>query len=73
MRIKYYLLSFLRRMDRENKTPHFDDLILYILPLLKNGITPEHQTILGVLEDIGERVGNDCWRLKREGQGVLFE
>jgi 16S rRNA G966 N2-methylase RsmD len=73
LRIKYYLLSFLRRMDRENKTPHFDDLILYILPLLKNGITPEHQTILGVLTDIGEHVGNDCWRLKREGQGLLFE
>lgn len=73
LRIKYYLLSFLRRMDRENKTPHFDDIILYILPLLKNGITPEHQTILGVLEDIAERVGEDCWRLKKEGQGVLFE
>ncbi|HOX76907.1 MAG TPA: DNA methyltransferase [Bacteroidales bacterium] len=73
LRIKYYLLSFLRRMDRENKTPHFDDIILYILPLLKNGITPEHQTILGVLEDIAERVSGDCWRLKREGQGTLFD
>jgi hypothetical protein len=31
---------------------------------LKNGITPEHQTILTVLEDIGERVGEDSWRLK---------
>jgi len=73
LRIKYYLLSFLRRMDRENKTPHFDDIILYILPLLKNGITPEHQTILGVLEDIAERVGGDCWTLKKEGQRTLFD
>lgn len=73
LRIKYYLLSFLRRMDRENKTPHFDEIILYILPLLKNGITPENQTILSVLEDVAERVGNDCWRLKRTGQMKLFE
>jgi len=73
LRIKYYLLSFLRRKDRENINPHFDEIILYILPLLKNGLTPEHQTILGVLEDIAEKVGNDCWRLKKNGQSALFD
>jgi 16S rRNA G966 N2-methylase RsmD len=64
LRVKYYLLSFLRRMKRENKNPHFDDIILYIIPLLKNGTTPENQTILSVLEDIAERVDQDSWRLK---------
>jgi len=73
LRIRYYVLSFLRRMQRENKTPHFDDIILYILPLLKNGTTPEHQTILKVLEDIAQRIGDDCWTLKREGQTTLFD
>lgn len=74
LRIRYYLLSFLRRMERENKTPHFDDIILYILPLLKNGTTPEKQTVLGVLEHIGERVNNDCWRLKTNNpQLTLFD
>jgi hypothetical protein len=73
LRIKYYLLSYLRRMKRENKTPHFDDIILYIIPLLKNGITPEKQTILSVLEDLAEHTGNDCWTLKRAGQMRLFE
>jgi hypothetical protein len=58
-------------MERENKEPAFDEIILYILPLLKNGITPEHQTVLSVLEDIGERVGVDSWRLKRERQGLF--
>ena len=33
------------------------------MPLLKNGITPEHQTILKVLETVAERVGTDGWRL----------
>jgi 16S rRNA G966 N2-methylase RsmD len=72
LRIKYYLISYLRRMDRENKAPHFDEIVLAILPLLKNGTTPESQTISNVLEDIAERVGQDGWRLKREGQTTLF-
>lgn len=73
LRIRYYLLSYLRRMERENKSPHFDEIVLNILPLLKNGITPEAQTILNVLEDIGEHMGHDSWRLKKEGQTRLFD
>ncbi len=68
LRIKYYLISYLRRMERENKSPHFDEIILNLLPLLKNGSTPEKQTILNVLEDIGEHMGEDSWRLRKEGQ-----
>jgi 16S rRNA G966 N2-methylase RsmD len=73
LRIRYYLISYLRRMARENKSPHFDEIILAILPLLKNGTTPENQTILSVLEDIAERVDKDSWRLKTEGQTTLFD
>lgn len=72
LRIKYYLISYLRRMERENKTTTFDEIVLNILPLLKNGTTPENQTILTVLEDIGERVGENHWKLKGEGQLSLF-
>lgn len=72
LRIKYYLISYLRRMEREGKNPHFDEIVLAILPLLKNGTTPESQTILNVLEDIAERVEQDCWRIKRQGQTTLF-
>ncbi len=72
LRIKYYLISYLRRMERENKTPTFDEIVLHILPLLKNGTTPENQTILNVLEDIGERIKENSWRLRKEGQLTLF-
>jgi hypothetical protein len=72
LRIKYYLISFLRRMERENKNPSFDDIVFAILPLLKNGVTPEHQTILTVLEDIGEKTGMDSWRLKKK-ELTLFD
>lgn len=73
LRVRYYLISYLRRMEREKKTATFDEIILHIIPLLKNGITPENQTVLNVLENIAERVGKDAWRLKQTGQGSLFE
>jgi hypothetical protein len=72
LRIKYYLTSFLRRKDSENKIATFNEIILEIMQLLKNGTTPEDQTMLSVLEQIGERVGEDGWRLKQEGQKKLF-
>lgn len=72
LRIRYYLISFLRRMEREEKNPTFDEIVFNILPLLKNGITPENQTILKVLEDIGEHIGHDRWRLHKGGQRDLF-
>ncbi|MBK6609108.1 MAG: DNA adenine methylase, partial [Leptospiraceae bacterium] len=73
LRVRYYLISYLKRMENNNTNPTFDEIILSILPLLKNGITPEHQTILSVLEDIGERVDEDRWQLKRNEQPTLFK
>lgn len=67
LRIRYYLLSYLRRMELENKIPTFDDIVLSIMPLLKNGVTPENQTILNVLETLAQRVGTDGWRLMPQG------
>ena len=67
LRIKYFLTSFLRRMERENKPVTFDEIILEVIPLLKNGTTPENQTILSVLEDIGQRSGDNYWTLKKTG------
>ena len=68
VRIRYFLISYLRRKELEGESPHFDDIILDIMPLLKNGDTPKNQTILKVLEEIAVRVGNDRWKLKQSGQ-----
>ena len=72
LRIRYYLISYLRRMELEKKHAEFDDIVLYIMPLLRNGITPENQTILNVLEDIAYRVGHDEWKLKTNEEAGLF-
>ncbi|MDR1450838.1 MAG: type I restriction enzyme HsdR N-terminal domain-containing protein [Helicobacteraceae bacterium] len=67
LRIKYYLISYLRRKEKENKNASFDDIVLEILPLLRNGVTPKEQTILSVLEDIAARAEDGSWRLGRKG------
>ena len=68
LRIRYLLLSYMRRMEHQGHYPTFDEIVLNIMPLLKNGITPKHQTILNVLETIAERSGTDRWRLSSTGQ-----
>lgn len=76
LRVRYYLISYLRRMATQKKTVSFDEIVLYVMPLLKNGVTPEQQTILNVLEDIAERAGEDEWRLREldaGGQTRLFQ
>lgn len=69
LRIRYFLLSYMRRMELKKVHPSFDDIVLSIMPLLKNGVTPEQQTILSVLETVAEREGNGTWRLMGRGQG----
>lgn len=73
VRIRYFLISYLRRMEIQNYRPTFDEIILNIMPLLKNGVTPEEQTILNVLESIAERnKHDDRWELQKNGQLTLF-
>jgi DNA modification methylase len=71
LRIKYYLTSYLIRCERQGKEAHFDDIIREVMPSLKNGSTPKNQTIESVLHDIAQKVGQDCWRLKKDGQQEL--
>ena len=73
LRIRYFLLSYLRRKENKGVNPSTDEIILDIMPLLKNGITPENQTILKVLERIATRIGDDKWKIKKDGQQTLFE
>jgi tRNA G10 N-methylase Trm11 len=72
LRIKYYLISYLRRKGLEKKYPTFDEIVFNIMPLLRNGITPENQTILNVLKSVAEHIGHDQWKLQSKDQLTLF-
>ena len=67
------MIAYLRRMEHENYCLNFDEVVFHIMPLLKNGVTPEQQTILNVLETIAERVDDGCWKLSKTGQQHLFD
>ena len=71
-RIRYYVLSYLRRMRHQRHVSSFDEIVLNIMPLLKNGITPKQQTIRSVLEEVAEHAGHDGWRLREHGQLELL-
>ncbi|MHA1703790.1 MAG: DNA methyltransferase [Promethearchaeota archaeon] len=73
LRIRYFLLSYLRRKENNGINPSTDEIILDLMPLLKNGITPENQTILKVLERIADHIGDNKWKIKKYGQLTLFE
>jgi len=70
LRVRYYLLSYMRGMEHKGVFPNFDDIVLSVMPLLKNGITPPKQTVLSVLEGVASRDSNGRWRLRKE-QGEL--
>jgi hypothetical protein len=72
LRIRYFLLSYMRREEIQRNYPNFDDIVLHIMPLLKNGITPEKQTILGVLEQIAVRTTDGHWKLAEQQQLSLL-
>ncbi len=69
LRIRYFIVSYLKRLEHRGEQPTFDEVVLNIMPLLKNGITPERQTIQNVLEKIADRIGRDRWRLMKTEQG----
>jgi len=71
LRVRYFILSYLRRMELRGEQPTFDEIVLHIMPLLKNGDTPEQQTILNVLENIADRTQHGRWKIKPGNQTVF--
>ena len=71
LRIKYFLFSYMKRNEFQDINPTTDDIILDLMPKLKNGLTPENQTILKILKEIAVEVGNNRWKLKKTGQMTL--
>ena len=72
VRVRYFVVSLLRRMQLEATELDFDTVVLSVMPLLKNGVTPEKQPIRAVLEEVAERTPEGRWRLRKTGQFDLF-
>jgi hypothetical protein len=74
-RLKYYVISYLRRVDKAN----FDNIVATILPLLVNGHRPNEEEISDVLKEVAVSYDGVNWELKkpeelaRQGVLPLFE
>lgn len=73
LRVRYFVISFLRRCELAGNYPTVDEVVLHVMPLLKNGVTPEKETILKVLQQVAEHMGSDRWRLQKIPQFALFK
>ncbi len=72
MRIKYFLFSYFKQKEREDIYPTTDNIILDIMPLLQNGITPDDQTILIILRSLANPMKDNKWKLKEKDQIKIF-
>lgn len=64
-RARYFVLSFLRGCERQNRRVTFDDICLEVIPLLKNGIMPQNTLISDILQEIAiPNAKTGEWKLK---------
>ena len=72
-RARYFVLSFLRGCERQNRRVTFDDICLEVIPLLKNGIMPQNTLISEILGEIAiPNKATGEWKLKPK-EAKLFD
>lgn len=69
-RAQYFIVSYLRSMQRQNKSVSFDDVCLECIPMMKNGVVPSEDLIRDVLEKVAIKRG-DKWHLKEANVGLF--
>jgi hypothetical protein len=58
----------MHQMAHQRYNPSVDEIVVYITSLLKNGETPQRQTILRVLKEVAEEAGENRFRLTTKEQ-----
>ena len=71
-RMKFYLMSCLNKANLENKKLTIDDIIIGVIPFLKNGITPSNQQIIKELKKIALSRDGKTWELNISDQLQLL-
>ncbi|MDE6978601.1 MAG: hypothetical protein K2O85_03425, partial [Helicobacter sp.] len=71
-RVEYLIRAFLGRTKESNQSATFDDIVLNIIPLSKNGIQANKKMIRDILGEIAYEDKDRKWRLKDE-ESSLFD
>lgn len=72
VRIRFYVESFLNNCERRDVKATLDMIWADLMPNLKNGRQPTHQTILKEISRIAEPYNDIYWRLQKERQEEIF-
>jgi hypothetical protein len=70
-RIRFYVTDFLNHAVRIGKRATIDDIVLNVLPKLKNGVQPQKQRIIEEIRKIASPVEGKFWMLRDEPQHVF--
>lgn len=68
-RVRFYMIDYLNRADRQGETVTFDAVAYNVLPELINGETPDNQTILSILQEIAHSPDGLHWKLSDLAKG----
>jgi hypothetical protein len=67
-RIRFYVTDYLNYMARVGKRATIDDIVLTVLPKLKNGEQPRKQKIVEEMRKFASPVDGKYWALREEAQ-----
>ena len=67
-RIRFYITDFLNQTARLGRRATLDDIVMAVLPKLKNGVQPTQQSIVEELRKIAEPTEGRFWTLRFEPQ-----
>ena len=65
-RVRFYILDYLRRSERQGKRVTFDEIIQNVLPNLVNGEQPTDKTILEELRKVAAPTEGKYWHLAKD-------
>lgn len=71
-RIRFYLLSCLNRAKGQKNLLSIEEIVMEVLPFLRNGITPSNQDIITELKKIAYSPDGQHWVLNKAQQQELF-
>ena len=67
-RVKFYLMSCLSKAKNESRDITVDEIIMEVLPFLRNGTTPSNQHLISELKKIAYSSDGLHWKMKISGQ-----
>lgn len=65
--LELYVVSYMNKCAKEGIKAIFDEICLEVIPLLKNGVTPDDRFIKEILEEVAtlnKKTGE--WKLKTD-------